>query len=143
MAGPARPNTSRDMLQFLDGAPIYLGALVSTGTAVNNNTTAVPFFNVALGPVLSPPVPGYAPNYTNTLAGKMLLMQTTAAGVMLPSSTATVTLANQNQPVTVGTVPGILLGANERVIILMQSAMGWLQWLPSTGSANLLVWELS
>lgn len=139
MAGPARPSTSRDVAQFLNGAPVFLGALVSAGAAVNNLTTANPFNSAALGPSS---IPGFPMNYSGTLAGKMLLLQTTAAGLMLPSVSSAISIAAQTSPPASNTQPGVLLGANERVIILMMPNMGWLQWLPSTGAANLFVWEL-
>lgn len=145
--GPGRPATEKDMFIQTNGSPLYLGTLVSTGSAVNNATTATPFCTTALGPSVSG---GPVTNYTNTLAGKLLLLQTTAAGLIMPSSTASMTPGPNNtiialqtvQPPAAGTSPGVALTLGERVIVLMLPNEGWLQWLPVSGSANLLVWEL-
>lgn len=140
MAGPARPYNERDTMQALNGAPIFLGVLVSTGTAVNNLTTATPFNQVGLGPTASVASPA---NFSNTLAGKMLLLQPTANGQILPSASNIVTIAQQSVvPVLSGTQAGVLIGSGERVELLMTSTMGWLQWLPQSGSGNCFVWEL-
>ncbi len=150
MAGPARPASERDLVLVTNGSPIFLGALVSTGAAVNNLTTANPFNSAALNPAVTPAVPGFAPNFTNTLAGKTLLLQSTAAGLILPSTgpsmvpVANVTLVIALQsvlPPVAGTAPGVALVSGERVELIMLPNEGWLQWLPLV-SGNLLVWEL-
>jgi hypothetical protein len=133
MAGPARPYTDRDMLQSINGTPVFLGALVSAGTAVNNLTTATPFAATRLGP----------DNFINTLAGKMLLLQPTANGFILPAGSTAITLANQTVPPAAGMSPGLLIGTGERVQLLMFPNYGWLQWMSQAGAGNLLVWELS
>lgn len=134
-----------------NGTPQWLGTIVSSaGALVNNATTSVPFNTNALGPLVTS-TPNSPANYTNTLAGKMLLLQATAAGSVLPSTTASLVasvaspiLALQSvQPPLVGTTPGPLLGLNERVQILMLPNFGWLQWLPTSGAGNLHVWELT
>lgn len=130
--GPGRPSNERDTVQFLNGCPVFLGTLVSTGAAVNNLTTATPF---------SSAVSGVAPgtlNWASTLAGKMLLLQSTSAGFLLPSGSNVVTITNQS-----GIQPGVLVASGAAQIILMRSDFGWMQWLSSGGSGNLLVWELS
>lgn len=146
MAGPARPANSRDELLAINGDPVYLGVLVSTGTRVDNSTTAIPFNTPALGPVGSVASPA---NFTNTLGGKVLLLQPSAAGVIMSSNApilgsnpVPMLVALQTVPVAVGVVPGVLLPDTQPRIITMLSSSGWLQWLPSTGSANLFVWEL-
>lgn len=151
MPGPMRQATERDVVQTLNGSALFLGALVSTGAAVNNLTTATPFNQTALGPVVSPPNPAAPPNYTNTLAGKTLLLQTTAAGLIMASFSPNMTVGQvpgQNiialqtvLPPLAGTAPGVALTSGERVIVTMMAFEGWLQWLPLT-SGNLLVWEL-
>lgn len=143
MAGPGRPSSDKTTLQYLNGSPVFLGVLVSTGAAVNNSTTATPFNSSPLGTAVSgasPPI-----NLTNTLAGKMLLLQTTAAGLILPAGSATLTIVQQaTSPVMSPPYshPGVALASGERAVILMLQGNGWLQWLPVTGSANCLVWEL-
>jgi hypothetical protein len=135
---PSRPPNMNDELMGINGSPQYLGALVSTGTAVNNATTATPFNATALNP----------PGFTNTLAGKVLLLQTSAAGLIKRSNSATmvaptVVVAQQSvMPPAANTEPGVSLASGERVVVTMLPTDGWLQWLPVTGSANLLVWEL-
>jgi hypothetical protein len=132
MAGPGRPPNERDTVQFLNGCPVYLGTLVSTGAAVNNLTTATPFLSAVTGVA-----PGTI-NWASTLAGKMLLLQSTAAGLLLPSGSNVVTMTVQT-----GAMPGVLVASAVAQIILMRQDFGWLQWMPSSGSGNLLVWELS
>lgn len=153
MPGPARPPNERDVVTFLNGSPVYLGSLVSTGAAVNNATTATPFNGTPLGAVAAP-VPGLsvAPgNFTNTLAGKTLLLQATAAGLILPSTSASMAIVPNSSaiialqsvvPPALGTVPGVSLSAGERVTLILLPTEAWLQWLPVSGSANCHVWEL-
>lgn len=141
---PARPPTERDVLHLLNGNPVYLGCIASTGTVQDNNNTANPFANAPQQQL----VPGQVTNLQGTLAGRMLLIQADAAGSILPESQAlgTVgvqTLVVQSSTVVAGTTAcGPLLATNERVIILMQPTFGWLQWIPSSGSGNCYVWEL-
>ncbi len=133
---PTRPPNIRDLEMLLNGKPIFLGVIVSPGTAVNNATTATPF-NAA------------ATATATTLAGKVLLIQPTAAGHVLSSESAVIgapsfTVATfATVPPAAGTVPGVKLQAEERIPFVMQSNEGWLQFIPSSGSANLFVWELS
>lgn len=142
--GTSRPPTERDTLWGLNGAPVFLGVLVSTGTAVNNATTATPFNYQA-----TPQPPLGASALGGTLAGKVLLIQPTAAGLIYTSTVAGIgpnftTVAQQSVvPPVQNTVPGFLLNtAAVGSIIIMPGNMGWLQWLPVTGSANLFVYEL-
>jgi hypothetical protein len=149
MSGPGRPPNVTDTVLNVNGSPVYLGVIVSTGAAVDNNTTAIPFFNVPLGPSAA------APNYTNTLAGKTLLLQASAAGFILPARTTSATpgtplaasaalnlvALQATIPVAANTSPGIALAAGERVYVTQMAFEGWLQWLPLSGSGNLFVWE--
>lgn len=144
--GPNRPPNERDIIQALSGMPTFLGVITSTAAvAVNNGTTAVPFN-----------MKSNAPNagFQGSLAGKVLLLQPTAAGLILP---------NPNQPLAPATapaavivqqattpvlslpqsLPGILVGANERVELTMAQGTGYLDFVAVTGTASLLVWELS
>jgi len=130
---PLRPPTERDTIHLLNGAPIYLGALVSTGAAVNNATTATPF-NASATTTAS---------LSGTLAGKVLLLQPTGAGLISPATSTTLTIAVQTTiPPLLGTTPGFLIQNASAQIIVMRPDTGWLQWLPSA-SSNLLVWELT
>jgi len=126
--GPGRPPNERDIQLNCNGSPQYLGTLVSSGTRVNNSTTTKPFNATPLGPG----------NFIGTLAGKTLLLQPTATGLLLPADTAALTVEQQSGT----TAPGVSVAAGERVIVIMLPTQGFLQWLPVTGSANLLVWEL-
>lgn len=140
MPGPARPYTERDTSQALNGAPIFLGTLVSaSGGAVNNLTTATPFNQVGLGPVGSVASPI---NFQNTLAGKMLLLQPSTNGLILPAASVVLTIAQQSTPVLAGTAVGVAIGQGERIELLMMPNMGWLQWLPLSGAGSCFVWEL-
>lgn len=147
----ARPFNEKDLITQTNGDPIFLGALVSTGAAVNNSTTATPFATTPLGP---PPGSVASPqNLTGTLAGKTLLIQPLAAGSIITSNSANMTInavpgaspiiAQQTVlPPLAGTTPGVGLIANERVELIMMPLNGWIQWLPTSGPGNCLVFEL-
>ena len=149
MGGPGRPPNQNDLIRMVNGSPIFLGAIISTGAATNNLTTATPFNSSIVG-VASQSVGPV--NMMNTLAGKVLLLQTSAAGLILPSENSNMSIGGvvgQNiialqtvMPPAVGTTPGVALAEGERVILTMMSTEGWMQWLPMSGSGNLLVWEL-
>ena len=133
---PARPPTERDTVHALNGTPVFLGAIASTGTALNNSNTATPF---------NSPAPGTQGGLNGTLAGRVLLIQSTTVGFVLPSTSAVPALlvAIQTIPPVGGTAPGVILAANTPQIILMSSNCGWLQYIPTGAAAgNLLVWEL-
>ncbi len=134
---PGRPATDRDIALTLNGKMTYLGVLVSTGAAVNNATTATPFNNEE-----SPT--------TVTLKGKLLLLQPTAAGHVLTSSSASISVPTVTTVATFATVPpaantapGVKLQAEERAEFYMLPSEGFLQWIPTSGSANCFVWELT
>jgi len=93
----------------------YLGVIVAT-TTKNNHDTATPFSNTG-----------------DALKGKLLLVQSDVACYILGgiANTATVTSTN-----------GVRIEANERVPFRMRRDQGWLACLPTTGTANLRVWEL-
>ena len=134
--GTSRPPTERDTIHYLNGVPTELGVLVSSGVtvAVNNATTALPF-NAAVT------CPG---TMQGTLAGKTLLLQPTSAGFIAVGLTPALTIANQSVvPAAFGTVHGVALAAGEKAIILMRPDVGWIQWIPSGGSGNCFVWELT
>lgn len=134
--GTSRPPNERDTLHYLNGVPIELGVLVSSGVlvSVNNATTANPF-NAAVT------CPG---TMQGTLAGKTLLLQPSSAGFIAVGTTPALTIANQTTvPAVPGTVHGVALAAGEKAIVLMRPDVGWLQWIPSGGAGNLFVWELS
>lgn len=144
--GPGRPPNERDELLFINGDPVFLGVLVSTGTRVDNSNTSVPFSSPALGPTNSVASPA---NYTNTLAGKVLLLQPSAAGFIMTASAPIganpvpmLVALQATIPVVVGTAPGVSLPDTQPRLVTMLSTSGWLQWLPLSGSANLFVWEL-
>lgn len=136
---PGRPSTIKDLETVLSGEPIFLGVIVSTGTAINNATTATPFNAPGFGSVAVG---------TATLAGKVLLIQPTAAGHVLASSSAsmlapvTIVATQATVPPAAGTAPGPKLQAEERVPFVMATDKGYLQFIPTSGSANLFVWEL-
>ncbi len=104
-----------------NGRPTFLGKIIAT-TTKNNHDTAVPFNDAATG-ATSP-----------TLAGKLLLIQTDAAGYIYPGTTNTATVTTAN---------GVLLAAGERVVMNMGELDGWLAALAVSGTMNVRVWELS
>lgn len=137
---PGRPPQIRDVELALNGDPTFLGVIVSSGAAVDNSTTAIPFNQTASGAGL----------LTGTLAGKALLIQPTVAGFVLasavpmlgnPAGLITVTTFASTGPFAT-TAPGLKIQTEERTPFFMSSAKGWLQFIPNTGSANLFVWEL-
>ena len=143
----ARPFNEKDLITQTNGSPYFLGVLVSTGAAVNNATTAIPFNFAGRGPSGSVASPL---NLDGTLAGKTLLLQTSAAGLILPSDSNSMAITAASKiialqsviPVLPGTNPGVALISGERVELIMMPYDGWLQWLPVSGSANCFVWEL-
>lgn len=136
--GTARPAAVNDTMHTIDGSPLFLGVIVSTGTALNNATTATPFNSTAAsqgglqgGNALQ-----------GTLAGKCLMLQSSVIGFVLPSTANTTNLIAQATSFSPGQAMGPEIQANERVLILMLPTEGWIQYLPLTGSGNLFVWEL-
>lgn len=145
----SRPFNEKDLLTNINGDPVYLGTIVSTGAVQNNASTVTPFSTPGLGGTANPNT-GPA-NLQGTLAGKTLLLQTTAAGSILSSNVASVVVNASPAPVLAlqsvvpplaGTSPGPLLSSAERVVLIMAPLNGWLQWLPTSGAGNLHVWEL-
>lgn len=140
MAGPGRPPNERDIIQALAGMPVFLGVITSTAAAPANNSTTAVKFNVLSA----------APNtgYQGSLAGKVLLLQPTAAGLILPTPSTTPTTApavivqQATAPNPPAAIPGILIGINERVEITMSQTTAYLDFVAVTGTASLLVWEL-
>ncbi len=139
---PGRPPNERDLQQSIAGQPVFLGVLTSTAAApVNNATTAVPF-NV------KSPLPGK--NWQGSLAGRVLLLQPTAAGLILPNPSTAVAPAlpmpvivqqatAPNPPVA---IPGVLIAQGERVEVTMAQDCAYLDFVAVTGTASLLVWEM-
>lgn len=148
----ARPANERDILLATNGSPVWLGCIVSASGAVANNASPAPtaFSATPAGP---PPGSVASPqNLQGTLAGKTLLLQPTAVGSVLPSTSPNLTPGSAPPPVVAqqavvpplaGTTPGVALNfAGERVIVVMGALEGWLQWLPLSGAGNLHVFEL-
>lgn len=143
MAGPGRPPNEKDLQQSIAGQPVFLGVLTSTAAvAVNNGTTATKFNQYS---TIQP-----STGFQGSLAGKVLLLQPTAAGLILPNPTT----ANPPAPIVVQqatapslvapqSIPGVLIGANERVEITMGQQTAYLDFVAVTGTASLLVWEMT
>lgn len=130
--GTGRPATERDTLHSLNGTPRdYLGVIESSGPDVpaSNRFTASPFCSSATP--------------RDTLAGKTLMVQPTGAGYLLPTSEAPLVVYQQSLPVPFGSIPGVMVAANERVTVMMRPDTPFLQWVPLGGGANLFVWELT
>jgi hypothetical protein len=141
-SSPGRVAAEKTLLLTLNGDPQFLGLIQSTGSAVNNASTTTPFNTGTLQ------ADGFSRSLVGSLAGRVLLLQTTAAGLVLASPSPLIndqraqTVAQQTAPVAASAAPGVALASGERVIITMLPTSGWLQWLPVSGSANLFVWEL-
>ncbi len=104
-----------DSVTQLSGTPVLLGTITAT-TTKNNHDTAIPFNDTGTG-----------------LAGKLVMFQTDSACYLLcgTSNTAAATAAT-----------GILLAANERVIIWLGESYGWTAVLAVSGTSVVKVWEL-
>lgn len=167
---PGRPSTERDLIQVLNGAPMFplfpgisvgslipgttntlnyapgqapaTGILTSTGTAVNNITTATPF---AVGNVDA----SGNRQLQGSMAGRVYLVQAIAAGFLMASDSPLVgvpqywTVATQaTVPPAAGTFPGAPLNAGDVRLLIMGPTTGWLQWISSSGTASLVCTEL-
>lgn len=134
---PGRPPNINDLTQNLNGSPQFLGVIASVSAAVTNNGTTATKFNYIpadAGDAASGRLPGLG----GTLAGRVLLVQPTAAGVMLGgTAVGDLTMTQQS-----GAKPGVLLASGEKAIITMLPTEGWLQWATVSGNGNLIVWEL-
>lgn len=104
-----------DTTTILNGTPRLLGKIVAT-TTKNNHDTAVPFNNTG-----------------EALKGKALLFQSDAAFYLYEGDTNAATATPDN---------GVLVAANERVIMCMGSSYGWVAAVAVSGTANVKVWEL-
>lgn len=130
-----RPPTERDTIHVLNGAQNEGGVLVSTGTVVNNATTANPFLT---GLVNGVSVQG------QFMGGRTFAVQPSVDGFWLTSASAIPSMINQTTiPAPQGQQHGIFISAKAINIVIMRPDVGFIQWLPSTGSGNLFVWELT
>ncbi len=138
MAGPGRPQNWPLMAYALNGAPVFLGRLVCTTTAVvNNATTATPFNQTPRD--AGNPSQNVGPNYENTLAGKSLILQSMDnAFLVLPGDTA----ADLNVTAITGANPGLRVGVGERFNWIQPQDKGWLKVIAEAGTATIQVWEL-
>lgn len=141
---PGRPSTSRDVEISLNGRMTLLGVIVSTGAAADNSSAASVTATGLVGGFFKTADGG---NLVGTLAGRVLLLEPTAAGSVLAATaplgtSGQVTVTGLSLP-TATTQPGPKLQAEERIPFIMGAQDGWLQWLPAAGSANLFVWSLT
>ena len=156
----SNPNRPADMLALvaqLSGAPMFpamspslplgsdpaTGILTSTGTAVNNITTATPFATGTLG------ANGSTRKLRGSMAGRVFLVHAVASGFLMASTSPKVgypsafTVASTGTvPPVANTFPGVPLNAGDVREIVMGPQTGWLQWISSSGTASLIVWEL-
>lgn len=146
---PQRPPTAKDVETMMNGRMTLLGVIRSTGAAVDNSSATSLNAVGGTGGFYATVQQGAVPtNFALTLAGRVLLLQASAAGSVLaataPIGTGTqVTVTNSTVMPTATTQPGPKLQAEERVPFIMGAEDGWLQFIPVTGSADLLVWELT
>lgn len=141
---PGRPPNVNDLTLSLNGSWSFLGRLVTAGVAVDNANTATPFAQTPLsaGDVST----GLLPNYANTLAGRVLLLEVLTNPVrVLPSAPGSTLAQIRLAPVTISTgiQPGILYNVGERPTFVMNPQSPWLQMISEGGgAATVLVWEL-
>ncbi len=143
--GTGRPPNINDLTLTLNGQWSFLGKIVTAGTAINNATTAVPFLYQPKD--AGDPATGRLPNYTGTLAGKVLIvMPVTDAVWVLPSAPGASLAQTAAAPVTIGTGinPGLKFAVGERPSFVMGTQSPWLQMISDGGgAATLLVWEMT
>lgn len=168
---PQRPQAEKTLLTQLNGAPMFppmpgvpqgspipgnptvttqtmlgvqpaSGILTSTGVAVNNLTTATPFGVTTLQ------ADGLTRPLLGSLAGRVFLVHAIAAGFLMPSESPLVndprywTVATTaTVPPAANTFPGVPLNAGDVRELVMLPTQGWLQWISSSGTASLVVWE--
>lgn len=140
--GQAIPGNPAATMQTLLGRQPATGILTSTGTAVNNLTTATPF---AVTPVGSD---GLTRPLTGSMAGRVYLVHAIAAGFLMPSESPLVgdprywTVATTTTvPPAANTFPGVPMNAGDVRELVMLPTQGWLQWISSSGTASLVCWE--
>jgi hypothetical protein len=121
------------------------GILTSSGTAVNNVSNGGTSAAFATGTLNA----DGTRTTLGTLAGRTLAVKATAAGFFMPSDSPLVgsptywTVATDATiPPTAGTWPGIPIAAGEVKTLIMLPTTGWLQWISTTGTASLEVWEM-
>lgn len=105
------------LVDAANGSPSFLGVIDATTTSKTNHQATTPFANTV-----------------DALKGKTILIQSSAACFILPVSTNTGTVTAAN---------GVKLAADERVIITMGSAQGWLAAILASGTGNVRVWEMT
>lgn len=139
---PGRPPSAKDLELLLNGDPQPLGILTSTGTAVNNLTTTVPFNTGNL-------LPNGLRTLSGSLAGRVLAVYATAAGFFLTSSTPLIaiptvlTVATSGTiPPVVNTFPGVPISAGEVKFVTMSPTSGWFQWISTSGTASMVFLEM-
>jgi hypothetical protein len=169
---PARPAAEKTLMLQLNGAPMFppfpsmaqgayipgnplvtfeamlgkqpaSGILTSTGTAVNNLTTAVKFAETPLAN------DGVTRPLLGSMAGRVYLVHAIAAGFLMPSESPLIndarywTVASTaTVPPAANTFPGVPMAAGDVRELTMLSTQGWLQWISSSGTASLVCWEL-
>lgn len=141
---PLPGNPPAPLAQTTNAAGGISGFLTSTGTAVNNFTTAVPFATGSADAGVTFRI------QQCSLAGRVLTVSATAAGFFLPSNTPVLNNPNvgwtvattATVPPTLGTWAGIPIAANEVKSLIMLPTEGWLQFISSSGTATLWVWEM-
>lgn len=169
---PSRPQNEKDLATLLNGAPMFpafpglqlgqpipgaqlkmqyatlgqapgTGILTSTGVAVNNVTTAVPFATGNLDTATN------TRSLLGSMAGRVYLVQAIAAGFLMASDSPKAgqpdywTVATQaTVPPAAGTFPGVPMNAGDVRILIMGQTTGWLQWISSSGTASLVCTEL-
>lgn len=137
--GPGQPQNLQLLTTSLNATWVFLGRIVTAGTAVNNATTAAPFKHEPRG---GNPAPGDPINYENTLAGKVLIVQAVTDAVLILPGTSLAAMVAAPVTVAAGVNPGLRFGVGERPNFVMGQQEGWLQIISEGGgAATLLVWE--
>lgn len=113
LAFAGRPPTEFNLFLFLNGEPTRLGVLTSTGTSINNTTTASTF---------------------TITAGAVLKVICDAKAFITPGSTASASYTNANlgHPVLADTPYYLVLGASTTTLASISAS----------GTTNCTVWQM-
>lgn len=140
MAGPGRPQNLQLLTSALNGTWVFLGRIVTAGTAINNATTAAPFNYMPRDP--GDGTTGAPANLEDTLAGKTLICQAVTDAVLVLPGTSLVSMVANPVTLAAGANPGLRFGVGERAQFVMGQEEGWLQIISEAGgAATFLVWE--
>jgi len=108
------PKSELQLLTLLNGTPVKIGTLTSTGSSVTNATTATPF---------------------TVTGGKVVMIECDGAAHVGPGSSASATATNAAYKPKVSAAP-------ERIYIVLQDAADTVAMISSSGTVNCAYFEM-